>query len=771
MIELAQRLGVHTVAEGIERPEQVTILQSLGADLGQGYYFSRPVTGRGRSAPSSTAASPRAPLPLPVTRRLRRAPAARCVASRAGAMSQPVVGDSVTGLCLLRLRSSRASCACRCSTPTARPIGRIQDVVIVLSGTEPPRVLGLRRRSAAPADLRQRGPRRRVRADRRAAPVRHHRLRPFRQRPGEQLAVGDLFDKRVGDDFLTDLAIEPSDRRRVVVGGLGRPRAPGSAAPPALAPHRPVERGRVLVRHAAPEYAMVAELREMHPSDVASRLQALSPARRQRAGRAARGRPARRPHRGAARRRGDPHHREPRRRTGRPRDRGDGARRRRRSARRPARGRARRAPRGDDAGGVDTAAPAAGLRREHRRRAHDPRAADPAGDGHGGRSAGRRPNATRCRPSSRRRCSSCSPPTSTPTGTFLGAVGFQRLLREAPGTLLEHCVDDDDPEPVAEDLPLREVAERLASYDLLAVPVCDRRQPAGRRGHRRRRARPGPARRLAAKGPPMIRRREDLSQPRRPARAASARTTTLTPSAGSPRASPGSSAPAGSSSSRPCSSSSGSRSTSSAVSLRWDPYPFILLNLAFSTQAAYAAPLILLAQNRQDERDRAQAEPDRAESARTQADTEFLARELTSVRLALADVVTADDLRDRRGTGHRRHSQRVTHAAGSTRPAAILRHLTRPSDEPSAVARRPSAAIADRACSIVAAPDAALADQSVLTSPARGAAPPAIRPSDTPDTGPRRPHRDARSGRECDGGYECATLRGAARLRQARRPS
>ncbi len=82
-----------------------------------------------------------------------------------------------------------------------------------------------------------------------------------------------------------------------------------------------------------------------------------------------------------------------------------------------------------------------------------------------------------------------------------------------------------------------------------------------------------------------------------------------------------------------------------AVSLRWDPYPFILLNLAFSTQAAYAAPLILLAQNRQDERDRAQSERDRAESARTQADTEFLARELTSVRLALADVVTSDDLR------------------------------------------------------------------------------------------------------------------------------
>ncbi|HEX2575103.1 MAG TPA: DUF1003 domain-containing protein [Aquihabitans sp.] len=83
----------------------------------------------------------------------------------------------------------------------------------------------------------------------------------------------------------------------------------------------------------------------------------------------------------------------------------------------------------------------------------------------------------------------------------------------------------------------------------------------------------------------------------------------------------------------------------SAWRLQWDPYPFIALNLAFSTQAAYAAPLILLAQNRQDDRDRAQAEVDREVNARTQADTEYLARELSSVRLTLADVVTADDLR------------------------------------------------------------------------------------------------------------------------------
>ncbi len=76
----------------------------------------------------------------------------------------------------------------------------------------------------------------------------------------------------------------------------------------------------------------------------------------------------------------------------------------------------------------------------------------------------------------------------------------------------------------------------------------------------------------------------------------------------------------------------------------WDPYPYILLNLAFSTQAAYAAPLILLAQNRQDERDRATTERDRQVAARTQADTEYLARELATIRLTLNDLVTTQDL-------------------------------------------------------------------------------------------------------------------------------
>ena len=77
----------------------------------------------------------------------------------------------------------------------------------------------------------------------------------------------------------------------------------------------------------------------------------------------------------------------------------------------------------------------------------------------------------------------------------------------------------------------------------------------------------------------------------------------------------------------------------------FDPYPFILLNLAFSTQAAYAAPLILLAQNRQADRDRVQAEEDRARAAQTRADTEYLARELAGLRVAIGELATRDFIR------------------------------------------------------------------------------------------------------------------------------
>jgi uncharacterized membrane protein len=84
------------------------------------------------------------------------------------------------------------------------------------------------------------------------------------------------------------------------------------------------------------------------------------------------------------------------------------------------------------------------------------------------------------------------------------------------------------------------------------------------------------------------------------------------------------------------------------AALQFDPNKrgLVLLTLVLSLQASYAAPLILLAQNRQEERDRMTATTDRRVAERTQADTEFLAREIASVRLALADVPTSSELQD-----------------------------------------------------------------------------------------------------------------------------
>jgi uncharacterized membrane protein len=79
--------------------------------------------------------------------------------------------------------------------------------------------------------------------------------------------------------------------------------------------------------------------------------------------------------------------------------------------------------------------------------------------------------------------------------------------------------------------------------------------------------------------------------------------------------------------------------------LRWDDYPFIFLTLMLSLQASYAAPLILLAQNRQEDRDRVIAEQDRQANTRAHADMEFLAREMASLRMALGEVTTRDYLR------------------------------------------------------------------------------------------------------------------------------
>ena len=76
-----------------------------------------------------------------------------------------------------------------------------------------------------------------------------------------------------------------------------------------------------------------------------------------------------------------------------------------------------------------------------------------------------------------------------------------------------------------------------------------------------------------------------------------------------------------------------------------DYYPFILLNLFFSVQASYASPLILLATNRQEARDRISLDADRKQAAQFRADMEFLSREIASVRMRLGEVATRDFIR------------------------------------------------------------------------------------------------------------------------------
>lgn len=79
--------------------------------------------------------------------------------------------------------------------------------------------------------------------------------------------------------------------------------------------------------------------------------------------------------------------------------------------------------------------------------------------------------------------------------------------------------------------------------------------------------------------------------------------------------------------------------------LVFDDYPFVFLTLILSLQASYAAPLILLAQNRQADRDRVQYEQDRARAERNIADTDYLTRELAALRMAVGEVATRDFLR------------------------------------------------------------------------------------------------------------------------------
>jgi uncharacterized membrane protein len=97
--------------------------------------------------------------------------------------------------------------------------------------------------------------------------------------------------------------------------------------------------------------------------------------------------------------------------------------------------------------------------------------------------------------------------------------------------------------------------------------------------------------------------------------------------------------------------------------MRFDPYTFTFLTLILSLQASYAAPLILLAQNRQADRDRVSLEEDRRRAAAQKADTEFLAREIAALRMALSEVSTRDFVRSELAklaeelddAAHRRH--------------------------------------------------------------------------------------------------------------------
>ena len=103
-------------------------------------------------------------------------------------------------------------------------------------------------------------------------------------------------------------------------------------------------------------------------------------------------------------------------------------------------------------------------------------------------------------------------------------------------------------------------------------------------------------------------------------------------------------------------------------SVRFDAYPFIFLTLVLSLQASYAAPLILLAQNRQTDRDRVQYEQDRGRAERNIADTDYLTRELAALRMAVGDVATRDFLRSELRQMMDELLERQAEAAEESRP-------------------------------------------------------------------------------------------------------
>ncbi|WP_326774234.1 DUF1003 domain-containing protein [Streptomyces sp. NBC_01445] len=110
--------------------------------------------------------------------------------------------------------------------------------------------------------------------------------------------------------------------------------------------------------------------------------------------------------------------------------------------------------------------------------------------------------------------------------------------------------------------------------------------------------------------------------------------------------------------------------------LRFDQYPFIFLTLMLSLQASYAAPLILLAQNRQDDRDKVNLEQDRKQNERSIADTEYLSREVAALRMGLGEVATRDWIRSElQDLLKELEDHRVTFPAGSSSDAGHRRDV------------------------------------------------------------------------------------------------
>lgn len=349
-------------------------------------------------------------------------------------------------------------------------LGRVDDVVLVPAGGEPARVLGFvatvqRRRiflnAARVGTIDPTGVRLRTGTI---------DVRPFSQRPGERLGAKDVLGRRVGDEYITDLAIDAGTGSwswlvvSVALGGRGplrRRRSPRIVAWTEVA----------FAFDAGPDYAEVAAMREMHAADVAERIRALPLGRRRRLAELMED------DRLADLLEELPEDEQIRLLEGLDQERAahvleemepdDAAdllgelpepeRLRLLEAMGPEDSTPLRrllAYADDTAGGLMTPEPVVlGATSTVAEALAVIRAADLPVE-------------------LAAQVFVVRPPTSTPTGQFLGTVPFQRLLREAPGTALEHCLSG-DPEPVTPELPLPAVAERLAAYDAVAVPVCD----------------------------------------------------------------------------------------------------------------------------------------------------------------------------------------------------------------------------------------------------------------------------------------------------------